>query len=282
MTMSEAHVSGLFIFPVKSLKGVSVSEAHASASGLEGDRQWGIVNSDGQLVTQRKTPKMARISAEISATGLILASEETGTISVSTPDVDTPNVEVKVWQDYCVGQTADQEVNSWLNDTLKSRDSLRLVRLNKTAERRFSQPERFNIRGQFFSDAAPYLIANQSSLDHLNQHLKSNDIRAVDIRHFRANILISGPPAFSEHKHNKLTEIENDYAFDLVDHCQRCSMITVNPDKGEFLPKAIPFKSLSELNSMPGIAKAPAFGVNSTLITSGTVTLRVGQKIVLS
>ncbi len=280
--MTEATISELFIFPVKSLRGVSVREATATASGLEGDRQWGVINSDGILQTQRKNPKMACIGANLTPSGLALACKETGEVDVATPAVDSPSIELKVWQDHCSGQLADENVNKWLTETLKSREKLRLVRLSSTKERRFSKPERFNIRGQFLSDAAPYLLANQASLIALNERLTSQGNDTVDIRHFRANIVISGPEAFTEHRYERVTEAEEHFALRLVDHCQRCSMITVDPDRGEFLPKSIPFKTLSEINNMPGKPKAPAFGVNSTLTNSGAVSIKVGQKLILS
>lgn len=84
------------------------------------------------------------------------------------------------------------------------------------------------------------------------------------MRHFRPNIVLQGLPAFAEHDVQTLTLGDN--KLKLVDHCQRCVMITVNPDTGENLANALPFRELAALNPMPTNAKAPAFGVNATLL----------------
>ena len=47
-------VSQLFIYPIKSLGGISVNEAKITDRGLEYDRRWMLVDNDHQFLTQRK------------------------------------------------------------------------------------------------------------------------------------------------------------------------------------------------------------------------------------
>jgi len=276
-----ASISGLYVYPVKSLQGISLSRAVGLVSGIEHDRQWAIFTDDGTPLTQRKKPNMALIKPSIENNGLKLSAPEMGTISVATPKQDKEPIPVKVWKDHSFGQSAADDVNQWITEALKSDVPLRLLKAHQGHKREFIKPERFAVDSQYFSDAAPYLIANSASLEALNQKLHEQNLDEVDMRNFRANIVLSGLPAFSEHQYQYLPSSAHDFAFNLVDHCQRCIMITVNPDTGEYLPKATPFRSLTELNSMPDNTKAPAYGVNSTLDGVSSCQLEVGQKVEL-
>ncbi len=60
-------LTGIFVYPVKALRGVSVRQADVRPAGLAGDRRWVIVAPDGRFISQRSHPALARISARISA-----------------------------------------------------------------------------------------------------------------------------------------------------------------------------------------------------------------------
>ena len=66
------HLSGLFIYPVKSLRGISVRSAMVDALGLIGDRRFLVVDERGRFLTQRVLPRMALIETELTETHLIL------------------------------------------------------------------------------------------------------------------------------------------------------------------------------------------------------------------
>lgn len=60
------HVSALWIYPVKSCKGISLQEALVTPLGLAFDRKWCIVQADtGRFVTQRQHSKMALIETTL-------------------------------------------------------------------------------------------------------------------------------------------------------------------------------------------------------------------------
>ena len=67
----------------------------------------------------------------------------------------------------------------------------------------------------------------------------------------------------------------------LVDHCRRCIVTTVCPDRGIYHAEGQPLKTLSKLNTMPN-SPAGAFGVNSLLSAGEGETLSVGQRFTLS
>jgi len=286
--MVRVKIRHLYCYPVKSLGGISLQNAELLTSGIRHDRQWAIVREDGRPLTQRTHPKLALITPKITENGLHLSAPGFGSIDVDNPAIQdkAPAHPVQVWKDQCFGALAPPAVGEWLGEYLEERQALALARIHDGHQRIYNDANRFDIASHYFSDAAPYLIANHESLVALNAALEHNSDPQVDIRHFRANIVIEGIPAFSEHNYTTLN-LNNRHHLQLIDHCKRCAMITVDPDTGEFLPKALPFKTLSQLNSMPDSPKAPAFGVNATLkhtaqsLASGDTalqsTLKVGE-----
>ena len=64
-TSAMPRVSGLFIYPVKSLRGIAVAEASLDDYGLGGDRRFLVVDENNQFLTQRTLPRMALITTEL-------------------------------------------------------------------------------------------------------------------------------------------------------------------------------------------------------------------------
>lgn len=53
------HVTQLWCYPVKSMAGVRLDEARVGPLGIEGDRQWGLVDLDtGLVLTARRVPEL--------------------------------------------------------------------------------------------------------------------------------------------------------------------------------------------------------------------------------
>ncbi|KAJ0522115.1 putative molybdenum cofactor sulfurtransferase [Helianthus annuus] len=60
-----AKVKSIFIYPIKSCRGISVSEAPLFSTGFRWDRQWIVVNSKVRACTQRVDPKLALVEVEL-------------------------------------------------------------------------------------------------------------------------------------------------------------------------------------------------------------------------
>ena len=58
-----ASIAALFVYPVKSCRGIALDFARLAERGLEHDREWMIVDGDGRFVTQRDVPRLALIDA---------------------------------------------------------------------------------------------------------------------------------------------------------------------------------------------------------------------------
>lgn len=285
----EITVTGLYHYPVKSLAGVPLERAHISTKGIEGDRRWVIVNKDGLFQSQRQRPRMALLVAQWTANGILLQARGPDmpaqtSLEVCLPGSDAERIGARVWKDELPGFVAEEAVNRWITEALQADEPLRLVHHDSNAQR--LPGSRFGEDATVYADAAPLLVVNAQSLHRLNGSLYEQQLPEVDIRHFRPNIVISGLPGFAEHGIARLYH-PGGAVIRLVDACQRCAIITVDPHTGQRLPGAVPFKQLAAINPMPDNPKAPAFGMNAALeLTEESLTkgldIRVGDKLALN
>lgn len=65
-------ISGLFVYPIKSLGGISLSKAQVTSRGLEHDRRWMLVDEQNRFLSQREIPEMALLYVEITTNGLLV------------------------------------------------------------------------------------------------------------------------------------------------------------------------------------------------------------------
>ncbi|MFT7562216.1 MAG: hypothetical protein ACI93R_004151, partial [Flavobacteriales bacterium] len=250
--------------------------------GLKGDRQWMIVNEKGQMVTQRKNPKLALIQPRLYPDGRMELTHTNLPSLIVEPILPGSNaLTVYAWKDSVEANAANKNVSKWLRQALDTRQTLRLVQFNPNTIRTPGQPERFGATARHFADAAPYLICNAESLRALNRHLRSREITPVSMTNFRGNIIIDGLEAFSEHRFSVLAT-HRGKLLQLVDHCSRCIMITVDPLTGEKRTDSSPLMQLAELNSMPTQPKAPAFGINASLLSESETRIQCGDRLTLS
>ena len=257
---TQGTIDALWIYPVKSMRGIQLKNCEITPEGLANDRHWMVIDEKGVFVSQRKLPSMTRINVALTQTGIRLSHQEHGSVEVAKSECnnETP---AKVWSSEVVTLLAPSHINQWLNKALPSKYTLSLVAL-KPSYRRELDRQRFGNHTTYFADAAPLLVTNQASLDALNDHLKqTKQLPALSMERFRPNIVVSGLPAFAEHKIKSLTITGGEIK--LIDHCQRCSMITVDPVTAAVENAADIFASLANLNPMPNQPKAPAFGLNA-------------------
>ena len=274
-----ASVAALYIYPVKSLRGIPLSSSELGPQGLLGDRQWMVVDANGTMVTQRQAPKMARISTKIIGTRLFLEAEGLDAIELTLPP-HAQITQVSIWKDTCPAARADEHVNAWLNTALPYSSPLSLVAIQKRGQRHPGPGLRFRGPSKHFADAAPLLVVSTASLARLNAVLEQENRAPVDIQRFRPNLVLDCDDAFHEHHFRYLKRADGSRFLELVDHCERCAIITIDPDTGTRDAQQSPIATLVKLNPMPD-KPAPAFGVNAQLyegLSSGFI--RVGESLI--
>lgn len=277
MSRKTIDITGLTVYPVKSMKGIALQSALLTAKGLEHDRRFMVVRNNGAFVTQRDTPLMALVHTALEAGGLVLSRPGFGQVFVPLDGEGGERIHTRVWKDECETTDQGEVVSNWLTECLESTEPLRLVSMARDYVRPQGKPDKLGEKTQtLFADAAPYLVANEDSLAQLNRELALRGHESVPMNRFRPNIVVSGLPAFSENSTGSLRA--DNFAFELCYPCQRCVVTTIDQDTATKNPDWEPYKTLSGINPMPDNRKAPAFGQNAVLETGAGSIIRLGDQ----
>ncbi len=208
------RVEALHVYPLKSARGIPLTQVRVTASGFEWDRHWMLLDAKGVFLTQRTHPQLARIETRITASHLELRTADRPPLSVPLAPLGTP-LRVKVWKDTCEGLAQDAAASDWLSGAVG--ETVTLVRtpraLTRYANPEYAGPVPVPVS---FVDGFPVLVCNRASLDELNARMPE----ALPMERFRPNLVLEGLPAFAE---DTIREIEiGAVTLRLVKPCTRC------------------------------------------------------------
>ena len=277
-----AQITDLYIYPVKSLKGIALKKVHTGLRGFKYDREWMITDSHYHFISQREIESMATLKTGIDNASLILRSN-TNQFSVSLHSEKLDQVRATVWGDICDAYDEGDEVSNWLTEELGEYkgSSLRLVRFSADGERVVPEEYLNGVKAQSaFSDQFPYLITSWESLSKLNQVLNDKKSKEVSMNRFRPNIVVQGVDDLEKMTASDLSCDEAQYSFGLRKPCKRCKIVTINQDTGEIMEPKEPLATLVKLKFSDAI-KGAFFGQNAILL-SDDCTIRVGDELTLS
>ncbi len=264
-----AQITALNIYPVKSCRGIALERASVTQTGFEHDREWMIVRPGGQFMTQREEPRLALIETALSADGLQLRSPDAGAILVP-PDAAHAEVEVTCWRDRCAAFDAGEAAAQWLSAFLGK--PARLVRFDR---RRKRASDLVWTRGaealNQFSDAFPWLLISQASLDDLNGRLP----KPLPMNRFRPNIVVDGLSAYAEDSVREF--IIDGVKLLRVKPCTRCAITTTDQATAARTSDE-PLRTLREYRFSREL-KGVLFGQNLILTEGMGRELRVGQRL---
>ena len=259
-------VSGLFIYPVKSLAGIAVDSAMVTSRGLQHDRRLMLADHNNCFLTQRAYPQMALLQPAWAPGGLYIHHKKNTVDPVFIPQQPVAGIraQVTVWDDVCEGIFYPNSINEWFSNVLGIRCSL--VYMPDSSERLVDK--RYAQKGEItsFSDGYPILIISQSSLDDLNIRLAN----PIPMNRFRPNIVFSGGEPFLE---DKLSEFRiNNIVFKGVKPCARCTIPTIDQD--DISTSKEPLKTLATYRFKDNKI---LFGQN--LLHEGDGTIRIGDTL---
>jgi len=219
-----ATITGLFVYPVKSARGIEKSRVRVTATGFEWDRQWMLIDAKGTFLSQRTHPQLARIVPRVTATALVLSAPDLPALSLPLSD-DGQRLPVRVHKDACVGVDQGREASGWASRAVGER--VRLVRVPPLPERR-ANPAFAGILSapMGFADGFPVLVCNQASLEALNRRMPE----AIPMERFRPNMILQGLPAWAEDRIDTL-EV-GDLRLRLVKPCTRCTIPSIDQRTG--------------------------------------------------
>ena len=277
------QITDLFIYPVKSLKGIALDNSQTGQRGLEFDREWMITDNAYNFISQREIELMTTIETKIDSSSLILSSPQNRAIRVPLESNRINKVKVMVWDDYCDAYDEGDEASSWLTEALGTHkgSSLRLVRFDQKDKRLVPKKYLNGVHAESaFSDQFPYLITSWESLSKLNNGLLENNSKKVSMNRFRPNIVIKGLSDIEKMTSFNLTCEKGDYQFGLRKPCKRCKITTINQETGEVENPKEPLATLVKLKNSEE-SHGAFFGQNAILLSDYGV-LRVGDLLELN
>ncbi|MFT4668031.1 MAG: hypothetical protein ACI9XB_005008, partial [Gammaproteobacteria bacterium] len=174
-------VTHLFLYPVKSLGSIAVTEAELTEKGFQFDRRWMIVDKEGIFISQRSHPVLASIKVAIKHNSIRLytANDQQGVAIPMVPAEGQSSVQVKVWESICSAICGFDEANMWLSSQLSTQ--CRIVYMPEQSKRLIDSDLVPDGTIVSFADGYPYLLIGSASLDDLNNKLE----HAVDYDRFR-------------------------------------------------------------------------------------------------
>lgn len=270
------HVTSLYVYPVKSLRGYSVPMAEMDGLGLVGDRRFLIADENGVMLTQRTWPRMALISTGLTADELLLSADGFGDISVPrAADSQAALVTVSVWSSAgLLAEDCGDAVAQWLSVALQI--SCRLVRIGEKFHRPVLKQAALPGDVTSFVDGSPILVISEASLADLNDRILANGGDPVPMDRFRPNLVVSGCTAFAEDEWPSLRV--GNVTLRAAGKSDRCIMTTTDQLTGARGKE--PLKTLATFRRDPGEPGAVFFGANFIQESKHGV-LRVGDEIVV-
>lgn len=271
---SALTLSGIFIYPVKSLGGISVPAAELTPLGLRHDRRWLVVDARNRFLTQREHAEMALLAVEPAYNGFLLRHRQRPELlPLYIPFEAQPDktLFVSIWDDMVFAWRGTPEADAWLTEALGQ--PCKLVYMSDMARREVEpdKPE-LNPAGTLvsFADGYPYLLATEESLAKLNAQLAE----PVPMDRFRPNLIVRGAPADAE---MNWTDFEiAGQAFRSVRGCGRCIVTTIDQATAEKNPASEPLRTLATYRKPD---RKVIFGQNVTGPASGRV--QVGDAVQL-
>lgn len=267
--MPTATLTGLWIYPVKSCRGLRLNEAVLTPHGLVHDREWMVVQPDGRFVTQREEPRLALVETELRPDALVLRAPALEALEIPFHAPSRTRHPAEVWGDTVSALDEGARAAAWFGEFLAG--EFRLVRWDP-GQRRPTDPKwTADTPGEaHFADAYPYLVLGEETLADLNERLRPGSALPVD--RFRANLLIAGLGVAGEDRAKSLSAGE--VAFSIVKPCTRCVMTTTNQQTA--IRDHEPLLTLAGYRRDPRFS-APVFGQNAVLVRGAGRTLRAGQ-----
>ena len=262
-----ARLAAIYVYPLKSARGIALSEGVLSANGLQHDRCFMLVDAQGEFVSQRETGRMARLTTAIHGDDLHVSCGDQGPFVVAlNPRTGAPR-RVRIWDDEVDALDIGDEAASFFSAQLGF--GVRLVFMPETnlrqVDTRFAEPgDRVG-----FADAFPYLLGSEASLADLDARLSE----PVPMSRFRPNLVLSGAPAYAEDGWSSIRIGEA--TFELRKPSSRCVTINTDQETGERVGK----EPLATLASYKTWRQKAVFFQN--VVCRGGGLVRVGDSVVV-
>jgi len=262
-----ALVRALFVYPVKSCRGIALDRADVEARGLRHDRRWMIVDGTGMFVTQRAEPRLTHVEVAIDErqATLVLSSPDQRPLHLPLEPREGASLKVRVWRDEVDALHAGDEAARWMSAFLGAPASIVFMpdAVERPVRPDFAEP------GDHvsFADAFPLLVTTTDSLDDLNARLD----QPLPMNRFRPNIVVGGCTPWEEDEWRRARV--GAVPVRLPKGCDRCVVTATDQLTGE--------RGVEPLRAMASFRRRTDgkvyFGVNAVPDAPGTIA--VGDRV---
>ncbi len=275
------EITGLNIYPVKSLRGIRLEEAVVGVRGLAYDRCWMVTDSRHGFITQREMTAMATISVHLTDGCLVLSHPSVSPLEIDLRRKNAERINVTIWKDRLPAMDEGNEASQWLTEVLGSWNGQDL-KLFRFSDESIRLVDASCLQGEdshtAFADGFPFLVASEESLAFLNENLETNEASRITMDRFRPNIVIRGVEPFEEDAFDTLASIEGTYKFGIRKPCKRCPITTTDQATGDRTEPKEPLRTLAMMNTQPYLQGA-FFGQNATLLSGDGERICTGDKL---
>mmetsp|Transcript_28476 Transcript_28476/g.69449 ORF Transcript_28476/g.69449 Transcript_28476/m.69449 type:complete len:826 (-) Transcript_28476:134-2611(-) len=247
VTDDSAVVSRIILYPIKSCAGMEVDKWSLGRTGLLYDRYWAIVNSKGNVLTQKRNPKLSQIKPKIDVKKGILILEAPGecslTISILNGEKRTGRIETmeaRVCSSKCMTDLEwEGKPGEWLERVLGQKCSL--VRMKETRRAKLRGKKSCEKGAELsFANEGQYLLVSESSVHDVATRFKNQpEDGKISYSRFRPNFVIRGAIAYAEDSWQALRISSNrsencgQIQMKVIGPCVRCQMVDLHPETGD-------------------------------------------------
>ena len=260
------RLTGINIFPVKSARGIELSESEVDGFGLRHDRRWMVVDQTGTFISQRSCPSMALVVPSIAGGALRITAPGMSPLEIPLDPSITVTTTVVVWDDVCSATWLGEDAAQWFSRFLGISCSLVYMSgdVVRPANPAFAPPG----AKVSFTDGYPFLLISEESLSDLNGRLS----HPLPMNRFRPNLVVAGGEPYGE---DAWTGIQiGGLPLRVVKPCPRCVVTTTDQMTGERAKE--PLRTLATYRKVNGEVM---FGQN--VVHEGTGRLRVGDRVIV-
>ncbi len=263
-------VSEINIYPIKSLRGISLQKSVVEDKGLRFDRRWMLVDENSNFLTQREFPRLATLAVDFVENKLCVSNSESIIKIPFSPAFENPTT-VKIWSSRVRAKIYESEINEWFSEMLQI--NCKLAVMPEDSKRKvnyFYAVHKEDVVS--FADAYPFLLIGENSLKDLNERLD----KKIPMNRFRPNFVVAGSEAFAEDDWKRVKIGAT--VFHLVKPCARCVVTTIDQRSGVSDGKE-PLKTLATYRTPKrSVKKKILFGQNLIAETVGA-EINVGDRV---
>ena len=253
------RITGIYIYPIKSLAGVPLESSSLCSTGLQNDRRWMLVDQNGLFITQRDMKALCLFKVHMHASSLTITfREEHVTVPLT---LETGNrLRVKVWDSVVDAIAAPHSINDWFTGQLGKQ--VTLVYMPDSTHRSINSNHVIANERVGFADGYPLLLIGEASLALLQSKIQES----IPMDRFRPNIVFSSSIPHEEDTWQYFTI--NRQTFRGIKPCKRCKVTTINQQTAE--SNAEPLKTLATYRN---IDNHILFGQNVAVPASGIISI---------